>query len=83
VPKESLPGAQAEALAQIGFSGRALEDVERIFELYAKNDRELALHHVEAIRDATLILAAHPLTGRVVAHGLRELVISCGRRRRW
>lgn len=65
-------------MAQIAFSQRALADFERVFEFYATDDPALALAQVAAIRGAIAILAEHPLIGRPVKHGLRELVISRG-----
>lgn len=40
---------------------------------------EAALKTVDTILDGLHILASHPLVGRPLAHGLRELVISRGR----
>jgi len=66
-------------LAQIAFSQRALEDFERVFEFYATDDAALAAAQVGAIRGAVEVLREHPMIGRPVKHGLRELVISRGR----
>jgi plasmid stabilization system protein ParE len=66
-------------LAQIGFSARAFEDFERVFDFYANDDLELARDQVQAIQQAIAILADHPLIGPLVQHGLRELVISRGK----
>jgi len=66
-------------LAQIAFSRRAVEDFERVFEIYAEDDPELARAQVQAIRDAIAMLGAHPLIGRLMTHGLRELVVSRGK----
>jgi plasmid stabilization system protein ParE len=66
-------------LAQIGFAPKAFEDFERIFDLYAELDPELARAQVAAIREAIAILARHPFIGREVKHGYRELVISRGK----
>lgn len=66
-------------MAQIGFSARAFEDFERIFDFYAKGDPELARAQVRAVREAIMILADHPLIGRLVKRGFRELVISRGK----
>lgn len=65
-------------MAEIAFSQRALEDFERVFEFYAKDDAALAVAQIAAIRGAIQILGEHPLIGRPVTHGLRELVISRG-----
>jgi plasmid stabilization system protein ParE len=66
-------------LAQIALSQRALEDFERVFTFYAKDDPQLAAAQVAAIRQATEVLGNHPLIGRVTKHGLRELVMSRGK----
>ncbi len=66
-------------MAKIAFSPRALEDFERVFTFYAKDDPELASAQVTAIRQALEILSAHPLIGRLTKYGLRELVISRGK----
>ena len=58
----------------------ALEDLERIFDFNFERDPATALRHVQQIRDAVLILEAHPEIGRKAGSGssLRELVISHG-----
>jgi plasmid stabilization system protein ParE len=66
-------------LAKIGFSAPALEDFERVVDVYTKDDPHLAAQQVAAIRSGVEILAHHPFVGRVVRHGLRELVISRGK----
>ena len=65
-------------MAEIAFSQRALEDFERVFEFYAKDDAALTAAQVAAIRGAIRILGEHPLIARPVKHGFRELVISRG-----
>jgi len=65
-------------VAVVGYSARALADIDRLAEFL------LAEHPREATRTATLImdaidmLRAHPLIGRPAEHDLRELVISRG-----
>jgi plasmid stabilization system protein ParE len=66
-------------VAQVGFSRAAFADFERIFEFYAVDDAELARAQVDAISEAVAILDRHPLIGRAVKHGFRELVISRGK----
>ncbi len=66
-------------MAQIVFAPRAFGDFERIFEFYARDDPRLARAQVEAVREAISMLGQHPLVGRIVNDGLRELVISRGR----
>ena len=64
----------------IVFAVEALEDLERIFDFNFERDPASALQHVHRIRDAVLILDAHPEIGRKTGSGstLRELVISHG-----
>lgn len=50
-----------------------------MFDFSAPDDPRLARAQVEAIHQAIAILAHHPLIGRLVKHGLRELVISRGK----
>jgi plasmid stabilization system protein ParE len=65
-------------LAQVTYSTRALENLERAFEVLAQGSPESASRAVAAIRAAVQILAEHPLIGRATEAGLRELVISYG-----
>ncbi len=66
-------------MASVRLSGRAFSDLERIFEFNAESDPGRALQTVQHIREAVMILARHPLIGRSVDDGRRELVISHGR----
>jgi len=66
-------------LAQVALSQAALEDLERVFEFYAKDEPVLAAAQIAAVRSALQILGEHPFIGRPIRHGLRELVISRGR----
>jgi len=66
-------------VAQIVCSARALADIERAFEFLAEQDPPSATKAAAAIRHAVEALAEHPLIGRSVSGGLRELVISFGR----
>lgn len=65
-------------MAQIVYSARALADIERAFEFLAERDAPSAHKAAAAIRHAVEALAAHPLIGRRITGGLRELVISFG-----
>ena len=64
----------------IVFDEEALGDLERIFEFNFDRDPATALLHIERIRDAVLVLDAHPEIGRRAGRNssLRELVISHG-----
>ena len=66
-------------MARIVYSERALADFESIFEFIADEDPSLAAETVSIIQEAITILERHPLIGRAVESGLRELVISRGR----
>lgn len=66
-------------MAQVVYSRRALEDLERAIQFVAKQDAAAAVEAAAAIREAVEILGRHPLIGRPVAPPLRELVISYGK----
>lgn len=66
-------------MAALIYSPRSIVDLERLFEFLAENDPSAARRAAEAIREAVAILERHPLIGRPVEEGLRELVISHGR----
>lgn len=65
-------------MAQVSYSTRSLENLERAFEFLAAGDPASASKAVTAIRAAIEVLAQHPLIGRPAESGLRELVISYG-----
>ena len=65
-------------MAQIIYSARSLADIERAFEFLAERDPTSAVKAAAAIRHAVEALDEHPLIGRSVTGGLRELVISFG-----
>jgi plasmid stabilization system protein ParE len=66
-------------VAQVVYSDNALANLERAFELLAQHDPAAAVLAAEAIRDAVDTLSRHPLIGRALEQGLRELVISFGK----
>jgi len=65
-------------VATVRLAARALADPERIFEFIAVRDPERALEVIENLRDGIGVLTRHPLVGRRVDEGLRELVIGRG-----
>ena len=65
-------------MTQVGFSARALADLDRLFDFLAEHDPGAAGRAGSDIIEATGVLARHPLIGRPVEAGLRELVISRG-----
>jgi len=66
-------------LAQVVYSGRALDDLQRLFQFLAGHDPQIAVDSAAAIRSAVEMLVAHPLAGRRIEGELRELVISYGK----
>ena len=67
------------AAIALGFAPQAFEDFERIHDFHAATDAALARTQVELITEAGGVLVRHPMIGRSVKHGLRELVISRGK----
>ncbi|TAK86180.1 MAG: type II toxin-antitoxin system RelE/ParE family toxin [Betaproteobacteria bacterium] len=63
----------------VEYSARALADLERLAEFLVAADPAHARGTVALIMDALDLLRLHPLVGRPVEQGLRELVISRGR----
>jgi plasmid stabilization system protein ParE len=66
-------------MATVRLTTRAFAHLEQIFEFIAAGDPKRALTTVQRIREAVMILAHHPLIGRSVEDGRRELVVSRGR----
>lgn len=66
-------------MAQVVYSDNALANLERAFEFLAQDDPAAAVRAAAAIREAVDMLSRHPLIGRAVEQGLRELVISFGK----
>jgi plasmid stabilization system protein ParE len=60
-------------------AAEAADDLERLTDFLLESAPEAALDTVDIILDGLGILARHPLVGRPLASGLRELVISRGR----
>jgi plasmid stabilization system protein ParE len=65
-------------VATVVYSNRALEHIERAFELLRDKNLDAAQTAVTAIQSAVNNLAAHPLVGRRMEGELRELIISYG-----
>lgn len=66
-------------MAQVIYSERALRDLERLIGFLLDAGVPLAQQAAELITEAIEILVNHPLIGRGVESGLRELIISRGR----
>jgi addiction module RelE/StbE family toxin len=65
-------------VAQVIYSARALEHLERALEFLRRENPQIAGAAAEAISSAVASLTAHPLIGRRIHEDLRELVISFG-----
>ncbi|MFZ4537385.1 type II toxin-antitoxin system RelE/ParE family toxin [Propionivibrio sp.] len=63
----------------MSYSEQALADLERLTDFLIEIDLTAATETVELIEEAVSLLVRHPLIGRPVEYGLRELVISRGR----
>jgi plasmid stabilization system protein ParE len=61
------------------YSSGALTDLERLAEFLVATDPDAAAGTGAILMEAIAMLLRHPLVGRIVEHGLRELVISRGR----
>ncbi len=66
-------------MAVLNYSHQALQDLERLVDFLLASDPAAAIDTVALIEEAVQVLVHHPLIGRSVEHGLRELVISRGR----
>lgn len=65
-------------MAQIVYSGRALENLARSLEFTRAENADAAVAAAAAVESAVNTLAAHPLVGRRTEEDIRELVISFG-----
>lgn len=66
-------------MARLIYAEHALGDLERLADFLTDTDPALAATTIDLIAGAVSVLADHPLIGREVEQGLRELVISRGR----
>ena len=66
-------------MAWLIYSARAFDDLERLTDFLIETDPLAASETVELIAEAVTILKRHPLIGRPVENGIRELVISRGK----
>lgn len=66
-------------MARLIYSEQALGDLERLAEFLIDADVAGAAETAVLIEEAVRVLKRHPLMGRPVESGLRELVISRGR----
>ncbi len=61
------------------YSPEAAHDLEQLVDFLLQHDATAAIKTIDIITDANALLTQHPLIGRPVEHGLRELVISRGK----
>jgi len=61
------------------YSEQAVADLVRLTDFLAETDPAAAAETVGLIEEAVAVLRRHPLIGRQVELGLRELIISRGR----
>lgn len=66
-------------MTRLTYAPRALANLDRLADFLLENDATAAATTASVIIDGLNILARHPLIGRTVESGLRELVISRGR----
>lgn len=66
-------------MAVINYAPRASSDLQRLVDFLAESDPSAAAQTAELIVSAVEALQHHPLLGRPVESGFRELVISRGR----
>ena len=66
-------------MAVISYAPRASSDLQRLVDFLAESDPSAAAQTAELIVSAVEALQHHPLLGRPVESGFRELVISRGR----
>ena len=66
-------------MATVEITQRALADLERLFDFIAAENPQKAREQILSVRRAFELLVDHPLLGRSVEQGRRELVLSRGR----
>ena len=65
-------------MARLTYAKSALADLERVADFLLETDPAAAPATIDLIAEAVEVLANHPLIGRPVEDGLRELVVSRG-----
>jgi plasmid stabilization system protein ParE len=66
-------------LATLIYAPRAYKDLDRFAKFLASSGRAAAQAAIDAIASAVEVLERHPMIGRPIEEGLRELVISRGK----
>jgi len=65
-------------LAALIYSERALADLERLADFLPDTDPLAASETIGLVGEAVRVLRRHPMMGRQIEQGLRELVIPAG-----
>jgi len=66
-------------LAKLKITDRAGRDLERVTDFLLETNVSAAVETTDLIVDALSILKRHPLIGRSIEYGFRELIVSRGR----
>ena len=66
-------------MARLIYSQRAVDDLARLIDFLRDTDPPAAMATADVIEEGVGILRRHPLIGRPVESGLRELLISRGK----
>lgn len=66
-------------MTRLFFAPRALQDMERLVDFLRENEPVSASTTVTILISGLSVLKLHPLVGRIVESGYRELLISRGR----
>ena len=66
-------------MTRLVHSPEAAQDLEELVDFLRLNRPEYAVETMDLVLDALSVLERHPLMGRPVPQGMRELVISRGR----
>ena len=66
-------------MTRLVFAPRALQDMERLADFLRENEPASANKTVAILISGLSVLKLHPLVGRIVERGYRELLISRGR----
>lgn len=66
-------------MAELIYASQALTDLDRLTDFLLEADPASAPETTDLILEAVELLANHPLIGRPVEEGLRELIISRGK----
>lgn len=65
-------------MSRLVLAPAAIRDIDRLADFLLESDPLAAIHTGRILTDGLQVLKRHPLMGRPVEHGYRELVISRG-----